>query len=149
MFGLGKRRVQQDTIALVSGILAPIYTERFGRSQPVNLARVIVERSFKGDAPKFQGRGIGGGLSAASHAAEALTAAYTLLDIPDEAKAACAEALGILIRYALAPANEPRLSDYDHHYLSHLARTLGSDRRWREVVSQVPGGQSLQMFNPA
>lgn len=149
MFGFGKRKKQQDTIALVRAVLEPIYTTHFGRSQPANLARVIVEQSFNGDDPKFLGRTVGGGVGIASHAAEALTAGYSRLDIAEEAQSACAEALGLLIRRALAPANEPSLSDYDHQYLAHLARSLGGDRRWKEAVARVPGGMSLGVFAPA
>lgn len=149
VFGLGKKKMQQDTIALTCSLLEPIYTKHFGRSQPPNLARVIVEQSFKWEVPAFQGRAVGGRLSAPSHAAEALTAAYTFLDLPEEAQAACAEALCNLVRHALAPANEPSLSDYDHHYLTHLSRTLAGDRRWREMVSLVPGGQAKAIFTPA
>nr|WP_313428090.1 hypothetical protein [Brevundimonas diminuta] len=149
MFGFGKRKKQQNTIALVRSVLEPIYTKHFGRSQPANLARVIVEQSFNGDAPKFLGQTVGGGVGITSHAAEALTAGYTYLDIADEARAACAEALGLLVRLALAPANEPSLTDYDHQFLTHLARTLGTDRRWQEAAGRVPGGLSLGVFTAA
>jgi hypothetical protein len=146
MFGFGRRKKQQDTIALVRAVLEPIYTTHFGRSQPANLARVAVEQSFNAESPKFLGSTVGGGVGACSHAAEALMAGYTYLDIAEEAQSACAEALGLLIRQALKPANEPSLSDYDHQYLTHVARTLATDRRWQETVSRVPGGLSQGVF---
>lgn len=149
MFGFGRRKKQQDTIALVRAVLEPIYTTHFGRSQPANLARVIVEQSFNPDDPKFLGRTVGGGIGIASHAAEALSAGYGRLDIAEEAQAACAEALGLLIRRALAPANEASLSDYDHQYLTHIAQSLASDRRWQQAASQVPGGISQGVFTAA
>jgi|GEM_PF-5155165 len=149
MFGLGKRKKRRDTIALVSATLQAIYTTHFGRSQPANLARVIVEQSFSPDVPKFLGRAAGGGLGIASHAAEAFTAGYSRLDIPEQAQAACAEALGLLIRRALLPENEASLSDYDHQYLTHLARSLANDRRWQEAASRVPGGLSQGVFSAA
>jgi hypothetical protein len=149
MFGFGKRKKQQDTIALVRAVLEPIYTTHFGRSQPANLARVAVEQSFNAEVPKFLGSTVGGGVGIVSHAAEALTAGYTFLDIAEEAQSACAEALGLLIRQALKPANETSLSDYDHEYLTQVARTLASDRRWQEAASRVPGGVSRDIFSAA
>jgi hypothetical protein len=146
MFGFRKRKKQRDTITLVRAVLEPIYTTHFGRSQPANLARVIVEQSFNNDVPKFLGQTVGGGVGTAIHAAEALMAGYTYLDIPDQARSACAEALGLLIRRALDPSNEPFLSDFDHMYLTHTAKGLGTDLRWQEHVSRVPGGQSLSIF---
>jgi hypothetical protein len=75
MFGFRKRKKQRDTITLVRAVLEPIYTTHFGRSQPANLARVIVEQSFNNDVPKFLGQTVGGGVGTAIHAAEALMAA--------------------------------------------------------------------------
>lgn len=149
MFGFGKRKKQKDTIALVRSVLEPIYTTHFGRSQPANLARVAVEQSFNAEVPKFLGSTVGGGVGICSHAAEALTAGYTYLDIPEEAQSACAEALGLLIRLALSPANAPSLSDFDQQYLTDIARTLASDLQWQEAASRVPGGVSRDIFSAA
>lgn len=142
VFGFGKRKKQQDTIALVSAMLKPIYEVHFKRTPPANLARVIVDRSFNPEDLKFGGRTLAT-VGIAVHATEALRAAYSDLEIDEEAQAACAEALGLLLRRALGP-DSGSVAAHDREYLAITARTLATDRQWQEAVSRVPGGSPSQ-----
>lgn len=142
VFGFGRRKKQQDTIALVSAVLTPIYEVHFKRTPPANLARVIVDKSFNPEELKFGGRTLAT-VGIAVHAAEALQAAYSDLGIGEEAQAACAEALGLLLRRALGP-DSGSVAAHDREYLAITARSLASDRQWQEAVSRVPGGSPSQ-----
>ena len=142
MFGFGKRKKQQEAIRLVSLILKPIYEVHYRRAQPVNLARVIVEQSFHPETPKFAGRTLGS-IGAVTHAAEALRAGYTYLDVGPEAQSACAAAFGLFIRRATSPGTVESLSPYDHEALSVLGSTLALDRQWEEAMSRLPEGRPV------
>lgn len=139
VFGFGKRKKQQQAIAIVSAALEPIYNVHFGRSQPANLARVVVEQSFNGETPKFAGRSLGA-VGPIVQAIEALRAGFLYLDVGEQAQTACAAALGLALRRASAPANFAALSPMDQEYLEVSASTLQSDQSWQAAMSRLPEG---------
>lgn len=127
----------QEAISLVSYILEPIYRDNLRREQPVNLARVLVEKSFTPSDLKFGGQTIGA-VGTVVHAAEALKAGYTYVDVGREAGSACAAGLGVLIRRALTTGTSKGLQVHDLEYLALMDEGLNTDRQWAEAVSGLP-----------
>lgn len=138
VFGIGKQQRQRDAIALVSSLLEPVYEMYYQRAPPPNLARVIVEQSFRMATLEGPGRGLLP-IEAIVHACEALQAAYSFLDVGEEAQSACAIALSRVMRIGLEP--EYGLPPLARDYLEIKAFMLQSDRQWVQAFERRPGAE--------